>query len=263
VAGHPVTFAGYLALRHPRLFSDYVRWVVVSRRTTPGDERAATGVVPMSPGEARALLRERLGDPPAGPALELVRGHAPRATAAATATGLFTQAGDASLGELAYTLVRGLRPTVVVETGVAHGITSAYILAGLDDNALGELHSIDLPSREMIRSRLVGTAVPRQLRSRWTYHWGPSSRLLPPLLRTLPPGFDLFVHDSDHRYANMRWELESAWEAIGPGGWVVADDAEWHAAFQDVAVAVGAEPLYVTQLAKPGWTGLMQKHGPA
>jgi hypothetical protein len=236
---------------------DYVRWVIGSRGPKTNEPAASTGVKPLSPQKARDLIASRMEVYDDGPALGHVRAESPRATA--LVVNLTSMAGDASLGELVYSLVRGLRPEVVIETGVAQGITSAYILAGLSDNGVGELHSIDLPSRAMIRSHLVGAAVPQDLRDRWTYHWGPSKRLLPPLLERIGPRLTLFVHDSDHRYANMRWELERAWAGAADGAWIVADDVELHSAFEDVAAAVGAEPLYVSQDAKPGWTGLMRK----
>ena len=170
-------------------------------------------------------------------------------------------AGDRSLGELVYALVRKLRPAVVVETGVAQGVTSAYILAGLQDNGLGDLHSIDMPMRDMINQQLVGAAVPQELRGRWSYHWGPAKRLLPPILAEAGSGLSLFVHDSDHSYANMRWELETAWRSLAPGGWMVADDAEGHPAVRDVGRTVGVEPVYVSQVTKRAWTALLTKPG--
>jgi hypothetical protein len=74
-----------------------------------------------------------------------------------------------------------------------------------------------------------------------------------------PP--ELFVHDSDHSYASMRWELETAGEALAPGGWLVADDAGQHRAVADAAARLGAGPLYVEQPGKGGVTGVIRKPG--
>lgn len=57
------------------------------------------------------------------------------------------------LGLLLYVLARALKPEVVVETGVANGISSSFILKALDENARGRLCSVDLHCRE-------GVAVP-------------------------------------------------------------------------------------------------------
>ncbi len=45
-----------------------------------------------------------------------------------------------------YAIVRAMRPTSVIETGVLHGLTSAFILRALEQNRAGRLTSIDLPS---------------------------------------------------------------------------------------------------------------------
>ncbi|MDA7930571.1 class I SAM-dependent methyltransferase, partial [Akkermansiaceae bacterium] len=36
---------------------------------------------------------------------------------------------------------------------------------------------------------------------------------------------DIFIHDSDHTYANMTAEFEKAWDLVKPGGFVVSDDS--------------------------------------
>ena len=48
--------------------------------------------------------------------------------------------------ELIYVIVRLLRPNCIVETGVAAGVSSTFILEALNRNDRGELYSIDLPS---------------------------------------------------------------------------------------------------------------------
>jgi len=44
-----------------------------------------------------------------------------------------------------YVLCRTTKPAVVVETGVASGTSSSYILRALDRNSQGRLYSIDVP----------------------------------------------------------------------------------------------------------------------
>jgi predicted O-methyltransferase YrrM len=44
-----------------------------------------------------------------------------------------------------YVLCRASKPGVFVETGVAGGMSSSYILRALDKNAYGKLFSIDVP----------------------------------------------------------------------------------------------------------------------
>lgn len=56
-------------------------------------------------------------------------------------------------------LVRILRPTVVIETGVANGISSAFILKALDKNNEGMLYSIDLHYRNGVLYHKVNNSV--------------------------------------------------------------------------------------------------------
>jgi predicted O-methyltransferase YrrM len=60
---------------------------------------------------------------------------------------------------LIYALVRSLKPSIVVETGVAGGMSSCYILKGLRDNNKGELFSIDLPC-ELNHATSVSSPIP-------------------------------------------------------------------------------------------------------
>lgn len=53
--------------------------------------------------------------------------------------------GDAGLVRTIWCLVRHLKPKRVVETGVAHGVTSRFVLEALERNGSGHLWSIDLP----------------------------------------------------------------------------------------------------------------------
>lgn len=57
--------------------------------------------------------------------------------------------GDAGLVRAIWCLTRHLRPSNLVETGVAHGLTSRLILEALERNEAGHLWSIDHPPSRM------------------------------------------------------------------------------------------------------------------
>jgi hypothetical protein len=79
--------------------------------------------------------------------------------------------GDAEFVRAIWCLVRHLRPVNVVETGVAHGMTSRFILEALGRIGAGKLWSIDLPPLNPTTRHEVGVAV-RQTGvpvDRWTY----------------------------------------------------------------------------------------------
>jgi predicted O-methyltransferase YrrM len=129
--------------------------------------------------------------------------------------------GDRAQAKAIWCLVAHLRPETVVETGVAHGLTSRVILEGLHRNGNGHLRSVDLPAIDPALHHEIGIAVQADLRSRWTY-LGTSRRHLPELVRRLKQ-IDIFVHDL-HTTRNTYFELDTVWPALPPGGVAMADD---------------------------------------
>jgi len=142
-------------------------------------------------------------------------------------------AADSLLAHCCYLMCRLLRPDVVVETGVAYGVSSAFILRALEENGRGVLHSVDLPPLRREYERFWGMAVDKSLEGRWTLHRGSSVRVLPRLLEGLGT-VDLFVHDSLHTYRNMRREFEAVWPRLRTGCALVADDVERNRAFGEL-----------------------------
>jgi hypothetical protein len=260
--------AVYRALRdEPLLPADYARLYLMRlyrkapvRRSPLLEKRRARQQLPWNDGPE--LIARAAGAWSDGQAVELARS----ASACAARDGDGSRghriarelAGDASLGELIYALVRATRPDAVIETGVATGVTSAFALAALEDNAHGELHSVDLPPGALVARGLVGSGIPPTLRHRWRARWGDARRLVPRMLEQTG-GRRVFVHDSDHGYEAMRGELECAWQALRAGDWIVADDVELHDAFIDVAIAHGAVPYVIAQKDKRSCTGLMRR----
>jgi predicted O-methyltransferase YrrM len=141
--------------------------------------------------------------------------------------------------------VRALRPAVMVETGVAHGYTTAAALRAMSEVGEGRLVSIDLPSlrHDGVADREIGSAVASELRSRWTLRLGPSRRLLEPVLGELGE-IDVFLHDSDHTYASQLWEYRTAWPFLRRGGLLISDDVQ-NTAFLDFCAEAGAEPVLI------------------
>lgn len=133
--------------------------------------------------------------------------------------------GEPGLVRAVWCLTRHQRPADVVETGVARGFTSRFILDALQRNGSGHLCSIDLPPQRRDLQEQVGAAIPDRLRHRWSYIEGSSRRHLPIILSRLEE-IDLFIHDSSHTRRNVRFELDRAWAALRPGGALVADDID-------------------------------------
>ena len=176
--------------------------------------------------------------------------------------------GDAGFVRAIWWLTRHLRPQNVVETGVAHGVTSRFILEALKRNGYGHLWSIDLPPLERSWRQEVGAAVGHDHSDRWTYIKGSSRRRLPGLLDNLGQ-IDLFIHDSLHSERNVRFELDRAWPTLGPKGALVVDDVDANWAFRSftetvphqVSLTCTAEPLRpdLRRFNKKGLFGIILK----
>jgi predicted O-methyltransferase YrrM len=138
-----------------------------------------------------------------------------------------------ALARVCWIATRGLGARTIVETGVAAGFTTSVILAALEAEGGGVLHSVDVPPQG-VDPNDVGWLVPDRLRHRWTLHRGRSRRVLPRLLRELA-ALDVFVHDGLHTEATMRWELKVGGGAVRPGGVAALDDAERNPAFAEWA----------------------------
>ncbi len=158
--------------------------------------------------------------------------------------------GDTGLVRAIWCLIRHLSPERVVETGVAHGVTSRIVLEALEKNGSGHLWSIDRPPIEPEWKAHIGLAVDTNLRHRWTYIAGSSRRRLPRLLSQLGE-IDLFIHDSLHSERNVRFEMDRAWSVLRPSGAIVVDDIDVNRGFHSftneypghASMVCEAEPL--------------------
>jgi predicted O-methyltransferase YrrM len=138
-------------------------------------------------------------------------------------------------GLFLYYVVRLLKPTTVVETGVANGHSSFFILAALTQNGAGTLHSFDIDPT-------AGVLI--EERTRWRLHIssnrGPEAELRAAL--RLLDSVDIFFHDSDHRYLAQLFEYETTWPFMRPGGLFASDDINSSFAFPDFAASINQRP---------------------
>jgi len=139
---------------------------------------------------------------------------------------------DGPYAQALYVLVRVLRPRVIVETGIGNGYSSLFLLAALESNGEGHLHSIgwDEPGAYLPAGSTSGWLVPSELGRRWRRIEGRSSEELPGLLRRLG-SVDLFLHDSDHSRENQAFEMSEAWRYLPPGSVIACDDVRASDAF--------------------------------
>ena len=163
------------------------------------------------------------------------------------------------LMKVVYAICRLMRPSAVVETGVARGMTTTAILAALEENGAGHLHSVELPGLSGGYAHHVGEAVPHRLRGRWSLVFGPTRMVLPRLLRELGT-IQLFLQDSAHSYHPQKKDYEVALDHMAPGGILVSDGVRTDA-FIEVAEARAWRWCTVGQ-PKPFPIGILSVPGP-
>lgn len=157
--------------------------------------------------------------------------------------------GDPEFVRAVWCLTRHLQPRRVVETGVARGLTTRFVLEALERNRSGHLWSIDLPpALDTELHRQIGIAIGERGRGRWSYIKGSSRRRLPRLLSQLGQ-IDLFIHDSMHTEDNVCFELDHAWAALAPGGAVVVDDVDLNRGFHSFMQRTPGQLCLVCQAA--------------
>lgn len=152
--------------------------------------------------------------------------------------GLISDHSSGDFGAVLYLIVRSLKPEIVVETGVANGESSAFILGAMETNKQGRLYSIDLPPKQeeifddkasylMPPGKKVGWLVSKSLRHRWTLILEPAEEALPHLVQHLNT-IDIFLHDSLHTYNHMMFEFSTVWPHLRAGGVLLSDDVSGH-----------------------------------
>lgn len=144
-----------------------------------------------------------------------------------------------------YCLCRITKPNLVVETGVADGFSTSFILQALEKNGFGRLYSVDLPNQpgqEVQKGKLTGWLVPESLRARWELILGPSREKLPQLFTRLKK-IDIFYHDSDHSYENMCFEFNLSFPYVNDGGLIIADDITDNNSFNDFCTSTKHKSL--------------------
>jgi predicted O-methyltransferase YrrM len=151
--------------------------------------------------------------------------------------------GD-TLGLVLYIICRKQKPEIVVETGVASGVSSSYVLGALEQNKQGQLYSIDLPGCQEDHS---GWLIPDYLRHRWHLIMGKSSEKLAPFLKKVSR-IDIFLHDSDHSYQNMLREFQTAWTSLKDGGLLLAHNIDSNEAFSDFSRDRSAQGYYLEEM---------------
>ena len=124
---------------------------------------------------------------------------------------------EAGLASFLYAYILARKPKIVVETGIANGITTNVIMAALEKIG-GTLHSFDVD--HTTSNVYTGSG-------NWRFHLL-SGSLKRDLLAYIgeTPGIDLWLHDSDHGFLWQTFEYNLAANALKSKGILVSDDID-------------------------------------
>jgi predicted O-methyltransferase YrrM len=129
---------------------------------------------------------------------------------------------------LLYSLVRGLRPSSVIEMGVGNGQSSFYIIRALAANGAGQLYSFDIEPD-------AGGLLSEAERDLWSFRLVARENTVASLERHLSelPCADICFHDADHGYLAQYYEFVRLFAQLTDAGVLVSDDVDASYAFID------------------------------
>lgn len=131
-----------------------------------------------------------------------------------------------------YSLVISKNPNLVIETGVANGISTNAIMKALEKSKeSGALHSFDV---------LPETSKAYRGNGNWKFHLLNATKahtqLRDELQRLAKP--DLWLHDSNHGYRWQKFEFLLANKSLRRGGILISDDIDASPAWAELAGTV-------------------------
>ena len=129
--------------------------------------------------------------------------------------------------KILYMLTLYTKPQIFVETGVADGTSSFFILSAMKKNGFGKLISVDIKND-------VGVIVPDELKSNWDLKIFENDvkNSFKSLVSSVPE-IDIFLHDSDHTYNWQYFEYNAVLNKVKKDGLFMSDDVDNSYAFID------------------------------
>lgn len=140
--------------------------------------------------------------------------------------------GGPAATSVLYFFTRYLSPEIVVETGVADGWSSYTILAGLNKNKRGQLHSSDLKYNRKDNYD-VGKVVPIALKDRWATLDLSGDALALNKLSSLK-NVSLFHYDSDKTISGREFALDKFDKMKAKKSVIIIDDINDNYHFRDL-----------------------------
>jgi len=138
---------------------------------------------------------------------------------------------------LLYFLVRKIKPSIVVETGVAGGWSSLFILRALLKNGNGKLYSSDFPYFRLKNpEKYVGYLAKNEINKKdWYLNIMGDDVALPAIIKRIKGNkIDLFHYDSDKSYAGRNKALKNIKSNIDNETIIIFDDIQNNLHFKNL-----------------------------
>jgi len=136
---------------------------------------------------------------------------------------------ELELFSLLYVLVKSKKPQLLVETGVANGVSTSAIMSALEeDNSSGSLNSFDI---------LPETKEAYLGKGKWIFHLLDKKRTHKQLSVAVgnSPLVDIWLHDSNHGYRWQKFEYLLALSRLKEDGVLISDDIDASQAWGELA----------------------------
>lgn len=126
-----------------------------------------------------------------------------------------------------FSYVSEVKPKVIVETGVANGITTLCIASAIDYSECS-FHSFDI--------NLECSKVNQDSKN-WTFHHLENSNSNAEFIGIINglPEVDLWIHDSNHHYNWQKFEYELAFKKLSENGVLISDDVDFSKAWGELS----------------------------
>ncbi|MCR4336170.1 MAG: class I SAM-dependent methyltransferase [archaeon] len=121
------------------------------------------------------------------------------------------------VGIFLYIFTQLTKPKVVVETGTFAGYSAVHFSAAMKKNGFGKVITTDINPN-------AGWGIPKKLLND-NIEFHASQEPLSLLSTITPKNFDLFFHDSDHSYENVKNELKIVLPKIASKGILISHDS--------------------------------------
>ena len=139
-----------------------------------------------------------------------------------------------------YYIVKKEKPRLVLETGVSTGYSTKIILEALNKNQNGRLVSTDI-------CHDVGQLVKGMDISRWQLELVGKGQTFKDIVDK-HSSIDVFLHDSDHSYENMKYEFDCVKNKVKK--YILSDDVEVNMSFMELAKELNKKPIFIPSVLK-------------